>query len=338
MISRSFAAIALAAFLFFGMYIFSPLRAEARTWNGSPAARALDYSEIIDTKPGGMMRVLVWLTPPMVPAANAQARKLFDQYVIIGAVDTMMQPNGIAEFPPVGSMQAWGANQEQLLLLHGDDLPPTMQGAMVAVRAALSRSLGAMGQHTQWFTFDAGSVRACEPGQLSVLIDGDTYTYDTPIPGCAPTNGSASPAKGANEVAPAPATTAKAVPAAQVPFQAVPALAIPSMTVRQHVVASGGLGVLWQMTALNPDCSSNGIVTFRTIAKPQHGRLRVQRAKVFPHYSPNNPLSRCNLRRVDGQIVTYAATDGYRGDDYAGFETIYPGGAAYDVLVPIVVR
>jgi len=52
------------------------------------------------------------------------------------------------------------------------------------VQAILQKSIGPMGQGFRWFVFEGGAVHACETGGLSVAYDGETYTYETPIPGC----------------------------------------------------------------------------------------------------------------------------------------------------------
>jgi hypothetical protein len=37
----------------------------------------------------------------------------------------------------------------------------------------------------RWFVFDGSTIHSCQPGKLSVPYGGETYIYDTPIPGCA---------------------------------------------------------------------------------------------------------------------------------------------------------
>jgi len=51
------------------------------------------------------------------------------------------------------------------------------------LQAVLPKAFGPMGQGFRWFVFAGGAVHACEAG-LSVAYDGETYTYETPIPGC----------------------------------------------------------------------------------------------------------------------------------------------------------
>jgi hypothetical protein len=65
-----------------------------------------------------------------------------------------------------------------------NDIPPAITGLLAGLQAALNQSLGAMGQGIRWFVFEAGGVHACGPGGLSIPFEGETHSYETPIPGC----------------------------------------------------------------------------------------------------------------------------------------------------------
>lgn len=342
MIPRSFALTAIAALVFLGLHVVGAQYAQARAWGTNPQAQAVDYSEITDARPNGHTRILFWLSAPTVPPANAAARQIFDRYVIIAAAESVLRADGTTDFLPVGSLQAWGADHKHLTELHEGDLPPTMQGMITGLRAASEQSLGVAGSGLHWFTFAAGSVKACDEGQLSVRFDGDTYVYDTPIPGCGDENPQP-PASAPAGTPPAQAVAAAAAAVASAPPPVAPEAAFPTpavsaLAIRPHFVASGVQAILWQVVALNPDCSSLGTITFKMLKEPQHGDFRTNTAKVFPHFPPKAPLFRCDRRRVDGQVATYKARAGYVGNDYVEFETIYPSGAAFDIRVPIVVR
>src|SRR5580692_7600585 len=57
--------------------------------------------------------------------------------------------------------------------------------AMISVLESFYReTYGALGNGMKVFIFDAGDVGPCKPGQLSVLLANETYTWDTPFPGC----------------------------------------------------------------------------------------------------------------------------------------------------------
>jgi hypothetical protein len=36
----------------------------------------------------------------------------------------------------------------------------------------------------EFFTFDAGRAHACAKGAISIPLAGETYTWETPFPGC----------------------------------------------------------------------------------------------------------------------------------------------------------
>jgi hypothetical protein len=41
-----------------------------------------------------------------------------------------------------------------------------------------------MGKGMRMFVFEGGAIDACKKGQLSVPLASETYTWDTPFPGC----------------------------------------------------------------------------------------------------------------------------------------------------------
>ena len=123
----------------------------------------------------------------------------------------------------------------------------------------------------------------------------------------------------------------------------VPVIISPAFRAPIHInppkfVAAGGHVILWETAALNPDCSSNGPVTFRILKTPQHGRISIISTGVFPQYPPANVRSICNARRVPGQRMTYFAQAGYSGTDAVDIETIFPAGTAELAHIGIVVR
>src|ERR1700709_923803 len=114
-----------------------------------------------------------------------------------------------------------------------------------------------------------------------------------------------------------------------VPVIISPAFLTPPRIFPEKFVGSGGHVTLWEVTALNPDCSSNGPVTFKIIKSPTHGDMNIASTGVFPTYPPNNLRHVCNSRRVPGQRVSYTSRAGYSGMDLVEFETIYPAGMAF---------
>jgi hypothetical protein len=64
------------------------------------------------------------------------------------------------------------------------DLPPATAGAVAVVEGMFRQALGAAGKGMKMFVFDAGDVAACKKGGLAVALADETYTWQTPIPGC----------------------------------------------------------------------------------------------------------------------------------------------------------
>jgi hypothetical protein len=157
----------------------------ARVWKPTPSALATDYSQIVDHRSNHEV-VLVWWVVPGMAALPPQAKELLDKFVILGIVHMKVSTDGTASFSTIDTLKAADENGKQLILLQGDKVPPTVVGLLGALEAALGRALGQMGQGIHWFVFDAGDVHSCANGGLSVPFAGETYTFKTPIPGCAP--------------------------------------------------------------------------------------------------------------------------------------------------------
>ncbi len=106
----------------------------------------------------------------------------------------------------------------------------------------------------------------------------------------------------------------------------------------QKVAASGAPMLLYQAWSVNPDCTPTGTVTMRVVSSPNHGRVSIVRASVFPRFPPYNPRSHCNARRVMGVKAMYISRQGYTGPDTAAVEVIYPSGGYRRAGFGIVVR
>jgi hypothetical protein len=90
--------------------------------------------------------------------------------------------------------------------------------------------------------------------------------------------------------------------------------------------------------SLNPDCTSIGTTTIRTIEPPRHGTVEVREASDFPFFKPENTRSQCNSRRVPVSQIIYTPAPGYSGPDSFRMEVIYPSGGGRDISYKIEVR
>jgi len=174
-------AIVFLAFVF----SFLSLSSFARPWKPAPNAMALDYSQIVDNRSGtGKEGVFLWwINPPSIAALLPAGREVFEKYVIIGAVHFHVSAAGVFTFDDIPALDA-KSGSTSLTPLNGDAIPPTVAGMLTTFKSSLGQALGSTGQGLRWFVFDAGSLHACDKGGLSVPLADETYTWDTPVPGC----------------------------------------------------------------------------------------------------------------------------------------------------------
>jgi hypothetical protein len=161
---------------------YSPVA--ARPWKPTQQALATDYAAITDQRSSRDLVIVIWLVPPMMSVASEEARGLLDTYAVIGVGHGHMSVGGTMTFDDINDLQASDGGGKALVPLSGDGIPPLAQGMLVGLQGAFQKSFGALGQGFHWFVFEAGAVRSCETGGLSIAYDGETYTYETPIPGC----------------------------------------------------------------------------------------------------------------------------------------------------------
>jgi hypothetical protein len=162
--------------------------ASSRSWKATPSAIARDYATINDTRPGGEIVMLMWFVPTMVQTGatgSAALIAMLQKYVVMMVVHGRLdKTTGTIAFDDINTLEARDQADKPLTLLARNDLPPTTTGALTAVEAMFRQSLGATGNGMKMFVFQADGVDACKKGRLSIPLAGETYTWDTPIPGC----------------------------------------------------------------------------------------------------------------------------------------------------------
>lgn len=162
----------------------APPPAAARPWKPTPQALATDYAQITHQRGARDVVVVLWLVPQMMPVVSEEAREFLDKYAVIGVGHGHMSIGGAMTFDDIAGVQASDGGGNALVLLSGDSIPPMAQAMLVGLQGVFQKSFGALGQGFRWFVFEAGAVHSCESGTLSIAYDGETYTYETPIPGC----------------------------------------------------------------------------------------------------------------------------------------------------------
>jgi hypothetical protein len=160
----------------------------ARQWRATPDAIARDYATITDTRPNGELIMLMWIVPRMVlpnsPGAAA-AITMVQKYVLVVAVHGHLdKATGIMTFDDIESLEVRDQAGKALTPVTKNDLPPTNTAMLAALEAMFRQSIGAMGKGMKMFVFESGNIDSCKKGQLSVPLASETYTWDTPFPGC----------------------------------------------------------------------------------------------------------------------------------------------------------
>jgi hypothetical protein len=91
---------------------------------------------------------------------------------------------GTISVDDIDTLEVRDEDNKPLTLVPRTDLLPSEVGMLSAIEAAIRQSSGRIGAGTRFFIFDAGSVHACEQGEILVPFAGETYTWETPFPGC----------------------------------------------------------------------------------------------------------------------------------------------------------
>jgi len=163
--------------------------ASARMWKASPHTLATDYLIINDPRAGGKdIVLLMWLASPMVDPATTNAsgvKSILEKTIVILATHGQIDATGKMSFVDV-SLEAKDKTQpdKPLAAVSKDDLPPVSIAGLTAMQAFFRQSLGAMGQGLKMFLFNPGTVSACKKGGLAAAMEGENYTWETPVPGC----------------------------------------------------------------------------------------------------------------------------------------------------------
>jgi hypothetical protein len=162
--------------------------AMARQWNPDSRGAAVDYTQILHTKGPGQVVFVWWVVPETFAGApNAQGiQDALSRYVVVGIGDGRAAgPGAPMTFTPVQDLKIADAAAHQLSPLAANATPPEMAQTITTLQGLARQNLGPVGQGMRWFVFDGSTIHSCQPGKMSVPYGGETYVFDTPIPGCA---------------------------------------------------------------------------------------------------------------------------------------------------------
>jgi hypothetical protein len=155
--------------------------AAARTWKPTPQQNVIDYTVISHNK-GPEGRVIVqWMSSAGMSTPTMQ--QLLEKYVVITVAHSRTLPTGGTSWDDIQGVTVTDAAGTPLKELTEDTYPPSLVGIFASSDAQLRQSTQGKGKN-HWGVYEAGSVAACGKGGLRLTYDGETYTWDTPLPGC----------------------------------------------------------------------------------------------------------------------------------------------------------
>jgi putative tryptophan/tyrosine transport system substrate-binding protein len=158
----------------------------SRPWKPTPPQIAADYGSITHNKQSGNLVTIVWHASPAAPPGS-QLVSILEKYVLISVIRSQMNLRESAtglHFDDIDKLEVRDDSGNLLTPIDQDKLPPTSIGILATFEAGYRQELGPRGKGTRFFLFAAGAVHACEKGGISVPYDGETYTWETPFPGC----------------------------------------------------------------------------------------------------------------------------------------------------------
>ena len=159
--------------------------ASSRPWKPTPTQIAGDYAQINHAKSGSEFVNIRWWAAPTVMSGTPFARML-EKYILISVVHFHTGQGGAISVDEIETLEARDDADKPLTLVPRTELLPSEVGMIASVEASFRQATGRIGDGTKFFIFDAKAIHACEKGRISVPFAGETYTWETPFPGCAP--------------------------------------------------------------------------------------------------------------------------------------------------------
>lgn len=160
--------------------------ASSRPWKPTPTQIAADYASITHLRGNGDFVTIGWWASPTA-RPGTQLVAILEKYVLISVIHSHQnfnQPAAGIQFDDIKTLEARDESGKALTPVPRDALPPASIGLLATFEAGYRQGLGPRGNGIRFFVFDAGAVRACERGGISVPFDDETYTWETPFPGC----------------------------------------------------------------------------------------------------------------------------------------------------------
>ncbi len=89
---------------------------------------------------------------------------------------------------------------------------------------------------------------------------------------------------------------------------------------------------------VDPNCNFLAPPPVQIVSGPDHGTTRIEPAKVYPSFKPDNVRYRCNSILGNGLRVYYTPSPGFKGDDQVVVRSDFGGGELNEITVSITVK
>jgi hypothetical protein len=155
--------------------------ASARDWHTTPSSLATEYTQIVDTTDKRVV-FLWWISAPAMNEPTLAP--ILEKYFILGIAKAEIDPTIDVKFVDLDAPGVLGTDGKPLKLVKEEDQPPGVVTILAGFKSVLVRAIGPMGKGMKLFVYEPGPIGACKPGKVSIPLNGEVYTYDTPIPGC----------------------------------------------------------------------------------------------------------------------------------------------------------
>ena len=102
--------------------------------------------------------------------------------------------------------------------------------------------------------------------------------------------------------------------------------------------SSGKPVLLSEHYQVDPNCTFLAPPPVQIVSGPAHGTTKIEPAKVYPSFKPDNVRYRCNSVLGDGLRVYYTPSPDYKGDDQVVVRSDFGGGKTNEITVSITVE
>jgi hypothetical protein len=101
---------------------------------------------------------------------------------------------------------------------------------------------------------------------------------------------------------------------------------------------SGKKQILTSISAVDPDCASQGYAAVTVVKAPQNGQVTSEKGEAFPTFAKDNVRSVCDTKKLPATMLYYTSNPGFTGMDSSVVEVLFPDGVIRRLNFAISVR